>query len=52
MPTTSYTLRAIDADLMHDFKVQAAKDGETTKSVLLQLMRAYADGRVELGVST
>lgn len=51
MPTKSYTLREIDGDLMRRFKAQAAADGETTKAVLLQLMRAYADGRIELGLS-
>jgi plasmid stability protein len=39
---TSYTIRAIDEDLWHKVKIQAAKDGKPIRAVILELLTKYA----------
>jgi plasmid stability protein len=41
----TYLIRDIDPDLWTRVKVRAAREGESIRSVLIRLLRAYVAGR-------
>lgn len=45
---TTYLLRAIDPSLWARFRARATHDGLPMRAVLLRLIEAYADGRLNL----
>lgn len=44
----NYLLKRIDPDLWAAFNLRARREGVTMRSVILQCVRAYVDGRIDL----
>jgi hypothetical protein len=47
----TYLLRDVDGELWRRVKAQAATDGVPLRTVVLELLERYADGRVRPGRS-
>jgi hypothetical protein len=48
---SSYLLRSIPPELWDEVRARATRDGIPMRQVLLFLLRAYADGQLDLGVT-
>lgn len=48
MTTTTYLLRDIDDRLWRKVRERAKADGHSVRGLILQLLKAYASGRVTL----